>query len=124
MTTPRKTLAASIREAVTTAGHAWPVRDYPAEPDPTGTTTVVVYQDEVAPSAAAGAAIYELTLKVLILSARDNAATREDALEDALGLVLEVLDADPTLLWTTAKRGVTEPFHNYEITVTAVGKKV
>lgn len=119
--TPRTKLAALIRSALPTK---WPVRAYPEAPDAVASIAVCVYQTEVKPAEQAPVGTYSLGLTVAILASQDMPADkRENALEEALSRVLDVLDAAEWLIWSTAERESVEGFPAYRITSTATGKK-
>ena len=120
MTAPRVILADAIRSA---APSAWSVQPYPTEPTSIPKVDVRVWQTKVSPHPSAPEAMFEIALTITVMVSIDDDRKREDVLDDALAVVLGVVDEADWLTWADATRTATDKFHGYEITATAVGRK-
>lgn len=120
MTAARVQLADAIREA---APATWTVQPYPVEPTSIRKVDVRVWQTKIEPHPNAPADRYAISLTTMLLVAIDDERKREDVLDDALAVVLGVIDESTWLTWESATRTTTDKFHGYEITATAVGRK-
>lgn len=79
------------------------VHPYPVAPDTVTDTTVVMWQQSVAPSHLTSDQ-YEVELVLNILAAADKPAAVEDELEAGLETVVTALESFPALHWTRAER--------------------
>lgn len=120
MTAPRVILADAIRAA---APSTWTVQPYPTEPSSIRKVDVRVWQTKVSPHPTAPKDRFEIALTITVMVDLDDDRRREDTLDDALAVVLGVVDEADWLTWTDATRTATDKFHGYEITATAVGRK-
>ena len=94
-------LVDGLDESVKVVGHADAV-----SPEP-GHDLVMVALDEVAPGTYSGSRTITITVWVAVAKTTPGAA--DDALEDRLGDVLDVLDEIAWLSWSSAKRAVYLP---------------
>lgn len=87
-----------------------------------GKVVVILYRATVRPAPQHQAIVNELEAWVLIPKVKPGDA--DEALDDALDVVLAAIDTAPGLLWTDAERGVwDDTYPGYKITLTVTTSK-
>jgi hypothetical protein len=114
--TPRRAIADHFAAEL---GSAWHVQGYPNEPDTLAKPTLMVYTERIAKARMAAGA-YQATLVLFVAVPQQKQPIAEDALDDALTTVLDVLEAYDALTWDEVERStLAEKFHGYRIPATA-----
>lgn len=99
----------------------WRVLGYAADLDAVTRPTVLVWADAFTPRPEWGSGLHSLTLKMWVLTQSEDPARADDALDDALDLVIDALTPINWVRFESAERGVLrETFHGWQITATAV----
>lgn len=85
------------------------------------TRTILLWQTNLDPFAAAGRDGVKVTLTLRLLTPYADGDAADDDLDDGLLDVLGVLLPVSWVVWTDAERGVFQEWHGYKITLTAAG---
>jgi len=119
----RTELAAAIR-ASSQLPARWTVKEYESTPANLTAPRVQVSQAEIRPNAQAPRIWRDTDFQVAVLVPELDPAKVEDAVEDAVETLLDILEAMPGLVWSDAKRAkFDDKFHGYAVTVTITNEK-
>lgn len=112
-----------LAAALTTALPAFRVSGFNDQIDAVVRPTVMLWQSSLERLEQIGHDRLRVTLDLWVLTGREDPEKADDALDDAMELVVAALLPLTWVDWTNAERGVfLERFHGYKLTVTAVAQ--